>query len=90
MTDPKVRCELEEGGVPEEEGGRLELLILEYEEAREMLTLLGFGCDILDLQARIAEERAIHDDEEALIQTIINRKIINRPGGLFKRLESVS
>ena len=73
-----------EGGAPEEEGRRLQLLISEYEEARETLNRLGFNGDILDLQARTAKERVIPENEEALIQSIIDRKIINRPGGLFK------
>ena len=84
ITDPKVRYELGEGGAPEKEGRRLELLVSEYEEARETLTRLGFNGGVLDLQARTAEERVIPDEEEAVIQAILDRKIINRPGGLFK------
>ena len=37
----------------------------------------------MDLEARTVEEREFPEDEESAIQQLIDKKSMNRPGGLF-------
>ena len=84
VNDPKVRYELGDGGAPEEAQGRLELLTTEYEEMAKSLSEMGFNGEVMDLKARTVEERKFPEEEEAAIQELIQKKSMNRPGGLFK------
>lgn len=84
LNDPKVRIELGEGGAPEEDGKRLELLVEEYEQAERTLTRLGFNGRILNVEPPRAKPREFFATEEAQIQAIIDNKTINKAGGLFK------
>ena len=47
---PKVGYKLGEGGAPEEDLGRMEMLVSEYEEAGEMLSWLGFNSGMFDIK----------------------------------------
>jgi hypothetical protein len=82
--DPKVRYELGEGGAPEEAQKRMKLLVDDYEKCGKELDRLGFNGGVMDLEAREVEEIDIPEDEEALIQHIVDNKLINTAGGLFK------
>ena len=82
--DPKVRYELGEGGAPEEAQKRMKLLVDDYEECGKELDRLGFNGGVMDLEAQEVEEIDIPEDEEALIQHIVDNKLINKAGGLFK------
>ena len=84
LNDPKVRIELGEGGAPEEDGKRLELLVEEYEQAERTLTRLGFNGRILNVEPPRAKPREFFATEEAQTQAIIDNKTINKAGGLFK------
>ena len=56
VNDPKVRCELGEGGAPEEYLGRMEMLVSEYEEAGAMVSRLGFNGGMFDIKPRVSEK----------------------------------
>ena len=72
-----------EGGAPEEAGNRLHLLVSEYEEIGYTLTMMGFNGEVLDLKACTVEEWVFPEDNETAIQALIDKKSMNRPGGLF-------
>jgi len=82
--DPKVRYELGEGGAPEEARKRMELLVKDYEKSASEMDRLGFNGGVMDLEARHVDDLQIPEDEEELIQHIVDNKLINRAGGLFK------
>ena len=84
VNDPKVRYELGEGGAPEEDLGRMEMLVSEYEEAGAMLSRLGFNGGMFDIKPQVSEKIVALNTDEAAVQAIINNKSINHPRGLLK------
>ena len=84
VNDPKVRYELGEGGAPEEDLGRMEMLVSEYEEAGTLLSRLGFDGGMFDIKPRVAEKIVAPETDKATVQAIIDNEAINRPGGMFK------
>ena len=56
MNNPKVRYELGENGAPEEDLGRIDMMVSEYEEAGEILSWLGFNGGIFDNKPQISEK----------------------------------
>ena len=49
-----------------------------------MLYRLGFNGGMFDIKPRVAEKIVTPETDEAAVQSIIDNKAINRPGGLFK------
>jgi len=86
VNDPKVMYELGEGGALEDASRRLKLLVKDYEAIATKLTRMGFNGDVLDLRPRQVKEDddEIPEDEEKTIQYIIDNKLLNKAGGLFK------
>ena len=74
INDPKVWYKLGEGGAPEEELGRMELLGEEYKKAGVMLTWLGFNGCLFDIKPWVTEKIIAPETDEAAVQTIINNK----------------
>ena len=82
-NDSKVRYESGEGGAPEEASNHMDILVSEYEEAGRTLTWLGFNGGLLYIKAKVVEKIIPLVNDKAAVQAIIEKKAINRAGGIF-------
>ena len=83
VNDPKVGYELGDGGAPEEDLNRMEILVAEYEQAGKWLAESQFNSGIFDIQPRRVKKKLLPETDEAAVQAIIDSKAINKSGGLF-------
>ena len=91
LKDPKVRHELGEGGAPEEQSERLELLVEEYRQCAATLDKLGFHGKLLDIEVPVAKKFSIPESKEAQIDAIVaNKGTIHRAGMLYRVGECVA
>jgi hypothetical protein len=82
--DPKVRHELGEGGAPPAAARRLAALNKEYIISATTLTAMGFNGELLDCELPKVKKQPVFRDEEAQIQHIVDNKLLNKAGGLYK------
>jgi hypothetical protein len=82
--DPKVRHELGEGGAPPAAAKRLAALDKEYKIAAKTLTGMGYNGTMLDCELPKVKKKPVFRDEEARIQHIVDNKLLNKAGGLYK------
>ena len=82
--DPKVRHELGEGGAPPAAAKRLAALDKEHKIAAKTLTGMGYNGTMLDCELPKVKKKPVFHDEEARIQHIVDNKLLNKAGGLYK------
>ncbi len=82
--DPKVQHELGEGGAPAELTSKMEKLVDDYADIGWQLTQLGYNGEVLDLEPPVATNSALLADEDAEVDYIVKKRLINKAGGLFK------
>lgn len=84
IHDPKVRYELGEGGAPEEDGKRLQLLEDAYREGAMGLERLGFnGMDTFDTELPRTGKREFSLSDEEKIAKLMKEPNLH-PGALYK------
>jgi hypothetical protein len=82
--DPKVRYEMGEGGAPDDATNRLDHLRADYRKSAETLTEMGFNGAMFDIEPPVVSKDVIPEGNEAKIQHIIDNRLINKAGGLYK------
>jgi len=81
--DPKVRHELGEGGAPPAAAKRLAVLNKEYKIAAKT-DGDGYNGTMLDFELPKVKKKPVFRDEETRIQHIVDNKLLNKAGGLYK------
>jgi hypothetical protein len=84
VNDPKVRHELGDGGAPPEAAIRMKALNMEYRKTARVLTGMGFNGAMLDVKLQKVKAAAAFEDNEAKIQYLVENRLINKAGGLYK------
>jgi hypothetical protein len=82
--DPKVRHEFGEGGAPPAAAKCLAALDKEYKIVSKTLTAMGFNGAMLDCELSKVKKKPVFCDDEAQIQHIVDNKLLNKAGGLYK------
>ena len=82
--DPKVRMELGMGGTPVEAENCMTALLGEYIAHSASLTQLGVFGGMLDRTPSVVKEYMIPEGDKAKIQHIVDNKLINMAGGMYK------
>ena len=81
INDPKVRYELGEGGAPEDDGKRLQLLEDAYKEGAVELQRLGFnGLDTFDTKLPRAGKRKFNTSDEEMIAELMKNQTLRAEG----------
>ena len=84
LNDPKVRYELGEGGAPESVTQRLELLVEDYERAKESLRVLGFNDGVMDLEPAKVVEYVMPETDEKKVDALVKSGKMSSAGTLFR------
>jgi len=87
--DPKVRYEMGEGGSPDDATNCLDHLNADYRKSVEALTEMGFNGVIFDIEPPVVSKDIIPEGNDAKIQHIIDNRLINKAGGLYKLASSL-
>jgi hypothetical protein len=82
--DPKVRHELGEGGAPPAVAKCMAALDKEYKIAAKTMTGMGYNGTMLICELPKVKKKPVFCDEEARIQHIVDNKLLNKAGGLYK------
>jgi len=89
MKDPKVRYEMGEGGAPDDATNCLDHLRADYRKSAETLPEMGFNGAMFDIEPPVVSRDVIPEGNEAKIQHIIDNRLINKAGGLYKLASSL-
>ena len=84
LNEPKVRYELAEGGEPELVTHRLELLVEDYERAKESLRGLGFNDGVMDLEPAKVVEYVMPETDEKKVDALVKLGKMSSAGTLFR------
>ena len=61
----------------------MDILISEYEKAGRTLKRLDFNVGLLDIKEKVVEKIIPPVNDKAAVKAIIEKKAINRAGGIF-------
>ena len=59
-------------------------MMKDYEEGAQQLTKMGFNGKVLDVEPPQPEEYAIPNGEEEQVKALVDGKVTNSAGGMFK------
>jgi hypothetical protein len=82
--DPKIRHELGEKGPPPAVEKCFSALNNKYKIASKTLTAMGFNGAMLDCELPKVKKKPVFHDDKAQIQHIVDNKLLNKAGGLYK------
>ena len=80
----KVRYELGEGGAPPDAAVRMSALHESYKKAGYALTDIGLNGAMLDIELPKVKVAPVFVDDEEKIKHIVENRLINKAGGLYK------
>jgi hypothetical protein len=84
VNDPKIRHELGDGGAPPEAAIWMKALLKEYKRTVRILRGMGFNGRMMDLKLPKVKAAAVFEDNEEKINRLVEIRLINKAGGLYK------
>jgi len=84
VNDPKVRHELGDGGAPPEAAIRMKALNTEYRKTARVLSGMGFNGGVMDVKLPKVKAAAAFENNEEKIDYLVENRLINKAGGLYK------
>jgi hypothetical protein len=84
VNDPKVRHELGNGRAPLEAAIRMKALNTEYRKTARVLSGMGFNGGVMDVKLPKVKAAAVFEDNEEKINYLVENRLINKAGGLYK------